>query len=134
MEFSTILIVALGGGLGAVFRYLIANVGQSLTTSDFPLGTLIVNIVGCALIGLVTALLAGSLIQHRETFRLLLIVGILGGFTTFSTFAIDTFELVEDGKTARAALYVLLSNGIGILAAFGFYRMGTILFQTTTSA
>jgi CrcB protein len=133
MEFTTLVTVAVGGGIGAVLRYLVANAGQSLTISGFPLGTLIVNIAGCALIGLVTALLIGPLLQHREFLRLLLIVGILGGFTTFSTFALDTFELFEDGRIRQAITYVVLSNAIGILAAWGFYRMGTILFLPTTS-
>ena len=131
MELSTLLVVALGGGIGAVLRYFIANIGQSLTISEFPLGTLIVNIIGCALIGLITALLIGPLSQYRELLRLLLIVGILGGFTTFSTFAIDTFELFEDGRIRQAMLYVVLSNVIGIFAAWGCYRIGTIYFQST---
>ena len=132
MEITTLLTVAIGGGIGAILRYLIANVGQSLTLSEFPLGTLIVNIAGCALIGLITALLIGPLSQHREFLRLLLIVGILGGFTTFSTFALDTFELFEDGRFGQAIIYVVLSNVIGIFAACGFYRIGTILFSPTT--
>ena len=132
MEFTTFLTVAVGGGIGAVLWYIIANAGQSLTISEFPLGTLIVNIVGCALIGFVTALLIGPLSQHRELLRLLLIVGILGGFTTFSTFALDTFDLFEDGRIRQAITYVVLSNTIGIFAAWCFYRMGTILFQPST--
>ena len=83
MELTTFFAVAVGGGTGAVLRYFIANVGQSWTPSNFPLGTLLVNIIGCALIGFVTALLIGPLSQHREFLRLVLIVGLLGGFTTF---------------------------------------------------
>ena len=132
MEFTTFLTVAIGGGIGAVLRYLVANTGQSLTISDFPLGTLIVNIVGCALIGFVTALLIGPLSQHRELLRLLLVVGILGGFTTFSTFALDSIELFEDGRIRQAISYVVLSNAIGIFAAWGFYHMGTMFFQSAT--
>jgi len=131
MELSTFFAVAIGGGLGAVLRYFVANIGQSWTHSEFPLGTLFVNIVGCALIGFVTALLIGPLSQHREFLRLLLIVGVLGGFTTFSTFALDTFELFEDGRIWQVTLYIVLSNVIGILAALGFYRVGTMLFQST---
>ncbi len=133
MEFSTIFAVAIGGSIGALLRYFIANIGQSWTPSDFPLGTLVVNIIGCALIGLITALLIGPLSQHREFLRLLLIVGILGGFTTFSTFALDTFELFEDGRMRYAVTYVALSNVFGILAAWGSYRFGYILFTTTTT-
>jgi CrcB protein len=132
MDFITLLTVAVGGGIGALLRYLVAGTGQSLTLSSFPLGTLIVNLVGCALIGLVTAFLIDSLAQHRELLRLFLIVGILGGFTTFSTFAMDTFELLEDGRIQQAILYVLLSNVIGILVAWGFYKAGTNIFQSST--
>jgi CrcB protein len=131
MEISTFIAIGVGGGTGAVLRYLIANIGQSWNPSGFPLGTLLVNIIGCALIGLVTAILIGPLSQHREFLRLLLIVGLLGGFTTFSTFALDTFELFEDGRLRQALMYILLSNVIGILAAWGSYRIGSILFTTS---
>ena len=131
MELSTFFAVAIGGGTGAVLRYLVANIGQSLTPSNFPLGTLIVNIIGCALIGFVTALLIGPLSQHREFLRLLLIVGVLGGFTTFSTFALDSFDLIEDGRIRQAMMYILLSNIVGLLVAWGSYKIGSILFTTT---
>ncbi len=134
MELTTLMTVAVGGGIGALLRYFVANAGQTLRISEFPLGTLIVNIVGCALIGLITALLIGPLMQHREFLRLFLIVGILGGFTTFSTFALDTFELLEDGRVQQAILYVLLSNVLGIFVAWGFYKVGTNIFQSTTPA
>ena len=128
MELSTITAIAFGGGFGALLRYFVANAGQSLTPSNFPLGTLIVNIAGCALIGFVTALLIGPLSANREFLRLLLIVGVLGGFTTFSTFGIDTIDLFEDGRIRQAIMYVLLSNILGIFSAFGCFRLGTILF------
>ncbi|MDP7005171.1 MAG: fluoride efflux transporter CrcB [Phycisphaerales bacterium] len=131
MEFSTFFAVAIGGGIGAVSRYLVANLGQSWTTADFPLGTLVVNIIGCALIGLVTALLIGPLAQHREFLRILLIVGVLGGFTTFSTFAIDSFELFEDGRVRQAVIYILLSNVVGIFVAWGSYKVGTTFLIST---
>ncbi len=133
MELSTFFAVAIGGGLGAVLRYFVANIGQSWTHSEFPLGTLFVNIVGCALIGFVTALLIGPLSQHREFLRILLIVGVLGGFTTFSTFALDAFELFEDGRIRQALMYVVLSNVFGILVAWGSYKFGSILLTTTTT-
>jgi CrcB protein len=133
MDFTSIAAIAIGGGTGAVLRYFIANAGQSLTPSGFPLGTLIVNVLGCALIGLVTALLIGPLASNREFLRLLLIVGVLGGFTTFSTFGLDTIDLFEDGQTKQAILYIVLSNVLGIVAAFSCFRLGTMLFQTTST-
>ncbi len=133
MELSTLFAVAFGGGLGALLRYFAANIGQSWTPSEFPLGTILVNIVGCSLIGFVTALLIGPLFQHREFLRLLLIVGVLGGFTTFSTFALDTFELLEDGRVQQAVMYVVLSNVLGILVAWGSYKFGSILFTAPST-
>jgi CrcB protein len=133
MESSTILAIALADGIGAVLRYFVANIGQSWTPSDFPLGTLVVNIIGCTCIGFVTALLIGPLYQHREFLRVVLIVGVLGGFTTFSTFALDTFELFEDGRVRQAIVYIALSNVFGLTAAWGTYRIGSILFTTTAT-
>ena len=115
--------------MGAVLRYLIANVGQSWTTSSFPVGTLIVNILGCAAIGLITAILISSQSQHREVLRLLLVVGVLGGFTTFSSFAFDTIELFDDGRSGQAMLYIMLTNILGIGSALLFYRGGSMLFN-----
>ena len=133
MELSTILFVALGGSIGSVLRYLIANMGQSWTTSSFPLGTLVVNVIGCAAIGLITALLIGPLSQHREILRLVLIVGVLGGFTTFSSFAFDSIELFDDGRSGQAMLYIIVTNVLGICAALLFYRGGTLLFDSSTA-
>ena len=86
-----------------------------------------------ALIGIVTALLIGPLEANREFLRLLLVVGILGGFTTFSTFGLETFDLFENGQIKQAIMYVVLSNALGILATFSCYRLGTILFQPTST-
>jgi len=133
MEFTTLLVVALGGSIGAVLRYVIANVGQSWTTSSFPIGTLVVNILGCAAIGLITAILISPLSQHREMLRLLIVVGVLGGFTTFSSFAFDSIELVDDGRSGQAMLYIILTNVLGIGAALLFYRGGMILFDKTAA-
>ena len=131
MEVTTIFLVAFGGGVGAILRYFLANVGQSFTRTSFPLGTLIVNVLGCALIGLISAMLIGPLAQHREMLRLLLIVGVLGGFTTYSSFALDSIELFDGGRIGQAVLYIVLSNTIGLCAAWGCYRWGSALFLTT---
>jgi CrcB protein len=133
MEFTTILVVALGGSIGAVLRYLIANVGQSWTASSFPFGTLIVNVLGCAAIGLITAMLISSQSQHREVLRLFLVVGVLGGFTTFSSFAFDSIELFEGNQGGQALLYILLTNILGIGAAWLFYRGGSMLYGGLTA-
>ena len=107
--FMTLTQVALGGAIGAVLRYL---TGLALA---FPFGTLAVNIVGSFLIGVLWVALA-----DRGPWAPLLITGILGGFTTFSAFSLDTLRLVDAGRAPMAALYVLASVTLSLGAcAFG---------------
>lgn len=110
------LAVAAGGAIGAVCRYLIGKL--TIGGNDgFPLKTFLVNIIGCFLIGLVAAL---ALKQFADSPRLVLFlkVGICGGFTTFSSFALETGGLIEKGAYLTAAAYVILSVAVGVLALF----------------
>ena len=106
---TTLFSVALGGALGASFRYL---VGLAVV---FPLGTLTVNVAGSFLIGVVWVLFAAKGLQHWLPF---VMTGVLGGFTTFSAFSMDTLRLVEDGKLGAAASYVIASVVLSLLAVF----------------
>lgn len=120
---SHILLVALGGALGSVTRYL-TGVGMTrLLGSGFPWGTLTVNIVGSFLIGFLVELLARKLNGAVEV-RLFLVVGFLGGFTTFSSFSLEALALFERGATASAATYVLTSLFISLAAVFGGLLLG----------
>jgi CrcB protein len=110
-----LLLIAVAGGTGAVLRYLVAGWGQKLTAGVFPLGTLVVNLVGCLGIGFLGTVFAGPLLV-REEYRVAILVGLLGGFTTFSTFGYETLALLEDREWAPAALNVVLSNGLGLAA------------------
>jgi CrcB protein len=104
-----------GGGLGAVLRFALALWVDERAQVSFPWGTLVVNVSGCFLIGLVATFAD----EHRMLtpgVRLFLIAGVLGGFTTFSTFGLETWRLVEEGLTAPAALNAVASLG-GSLAA-----------------
>lgn len=108
--------VAAGGAIGAVCRYLIGKL--PIGSSDgFPIKTFIVNIIGCFLIGFVAAL---ALKQFEDSPRLVLFlkVGICGGFTTFSSFALETGRLMENGAYLTAAIYVILSVAVGVLTMF----------------
>ena len=80
------------------------------------------NVTGCLVIGLLGALLSGPLLV-REEIRLAILVGLLGGFTTFSSFAFEAFALLNDGQWAQAGLDILLSNGLGLVAVWLGYRM-----------
>ncbi|MFQ5424395.1 MAG: fluoride efflux transporter CrcB [Phycisphaerae bacterium] len=118
-----IMMIGAGGGAGAVLRYLVSGWGQRLGGGVFPVGTLTVNVVGCLLIGFLAAAFAGPHLIRDEV-RLALMVGLLGGFTTFSSFGYETMALVNDGQWRYALLNVTLNNGLGLLAAWAGYRFG----------
>jgi CrcB protein len=115
-------LIAIGGAGGAVARYVLAGWGQRLTETAFPLGTLLVNLVGCLLIGIGAAIFAGPAIV-REEVRLGLLVGFVGGFTTFSTFGYESFALLSEREWWLATLNLLGSNVLGVLAVFMGYRV-----------
>lgn len=112
--------VAVGGALGSVARYLVGTLVQARAGAGFPVGTLLVNVTGSLLIGvLMRWATAGSAIGPEM--RVLLVTGICGGYTTFSTFSYETVALLEDGEHARALLYVVLSVALSLAAtAAGF--------------
>ena len=110
------LFVGLGGFIGAVCRYLIGLVPMK-AQPVFPVKTFLINIIGAFVIGLIAALAAknSSMDPHLILF---LKVGICGGFTTFSTFAFETTDLLQSGNTGTALLYAILSVVLGVLAVF----------------
>jgi CrcB protein len=117
-----LLWIAAGGAVGAVLRYVVAGLGQRLGNGSFPLGTMIANVTGCLLIGVLAALFADRLLV-REVHRTAVMVGLLGGYTTFSTFGLETFALINDGQFLRAATNVVLSVVLGLAAVWAGYRV-----------
>lgn len=115
------MLIATGGALGSVLRYGMQGWVQRATSADFPWGTLAVNVIGCILLGFLTAAFTGPILL-REEYRVGLTVGILGGFTTFSTFGLETFMLASDRQYWFAALNVLLSCGLGFFAVWAGHR------------
>lgn len=111
---SPLLLVMLGGALGSGGRYLTGRVMLDALGPGFPFGTLSVNWIGCLLMGVLAGVLAR--IGGGEGWRLFLGVGVLGGYTTFSAFSLDTITLIERGQVAMALGYVGLSL-LGSLAA-----------------
>jgi CrcB protein len=112
------LAIFVGGGLGAMLRYALGGWVQGLSGSFFPWGTLAVNASGCFAIGvLATWLEERSLLGSSA--RLFVLVGILGGYTTFSTFGFETWKLVESAQWLRAAANALGSVAIGLAAVVG---------------
>lgn len=126
MEFGKYVLIAFGGAAGAVARFVLASAGQRLTDSNFPLGTLIVNVAGCAAIGVAAAVLAGPSFG-REDQRLLLVVGFLGAFTTFSAFGFETFSLLAERAWWSAFANVAISNVAGLFAVWLGYRLTLVV-------
>ena len=104
-----VLLVALGGGIGSVLRYGTSLIAARWLGVDFPYGTLIVNVVGSFLIGVVQEL-AGETGMIREPTRLFLSAGVMGGFTTYSAFSYETVRLVQLGGVGRAVANVLVTT------------------------
>lgn len=112
---SRLLMIALGGGLGAVSRYGMSFWIQERVTGAFPYGTFIVNITGCLLMGIVmTRLNEGG--PASINWRFLVPIGFIGGYTTFSSFAFETFRLLEQGLPLVGLGYIVFSVTIGYLA------------------
>lgn len=110
------IVVGLGGFAGAVCRYLIGLIPLKETWS-FPVKTFAINIAGCFLIGLIAAI-AVKQIELPTRWILFLKVGVCGGFTTFSSYALESADLIKKGNTGVAVLYVVLSVVLGIAAVF----------------
>ncbi len=109
-----VLLAGLGSFIGGAGRYLLALPFQNKLIFYFPFGTLIANIAGCFLIGILFALAEKGAIATQG--RVFLITGILGGFTTFSSFSLETVEMFRDGYLMKAFLYILISVVVGLLA------------------
>ncbi len=111
-----LLLVGTGGFLGSVLRYLLSQSIQGKLVPHFPLGTLSVNLIGCFAIGAIFALTEKGTVGPE--WRLFLVTGICGGFTTFSAFSIETVALLRGGQMGYAFMYVTASVVLGLAATF----------------
>lgn len=116
MELIALIYVATGGAIGSLLRYLAMSFIARLTVTSFPYGTLTVNILGSFLMGVWIAVIANWLPERSRDLNLLFAVGLLGGFTTFSTFSLDVFYLFERGEYSQAGAYILGSVVLSVLA------------------
>jgi CrcB protein len=115
----TILAIALAGALGSVLRYLLGRYVQALTHLEFPIGTLMVNVVGCALVGAIARYFLNN--ETQPVMKAALVVGFCGGFTTFSSFGLETLALINSGNWPKAMGYVAASTAASLSAtALGF--------------
>jgi CrcB protein len=122
-SFLNITLVALGGAVGSVSRYLLGTWIQAASQSiDFPYGTLTVNLIGCFVIGLLSQLAEARGVFTPET-RALVFFGVLGGFTTFSSFGNDTINLLRDGETFNA----LANIGTNVVLGLALVWLGRMV-------
>ena len=120
MNLVVLLVIAVGGAIGSVCRYLMASGVQKVAHFAFPIGTLTVNIIGSMIVGLISGYIMNM--QTHPLIRPALIVGFCGGFTTFSTFSFETFGLIDGGEWGRALLYAVAS----VVACVGGAALGFV--------
>jgi len=120
-----ILLVGLGGAVGSILRYLTGYFMTKVSSSAFPMGTFLANIVGCFIIGMVYGL-AQRYGWFSDTWRLLLATGFCGGYTTFSAFAFENLSLMQSQQINTLIIYIISSLILGILAVF----LGMLLIKS----
>ncbi len=120
---NQLLVIAAGGAVGAVMRFVVSNGFYSMLGRDFPYGTLAVNVIGSFAMGI------GYILMIERTgispeWRAVLLVGFLGAFTTFSTFSIETLNLIESGELLKAGMNMILSVLLCLIAVWGGVLIG----------
>lgn len=121
------LSIGIGGGIGALLRYAVSTYTYKFLDGIFPWGTLVVNLSGCFCIGFLWCIFERYVISPNA--RMFLFVGILGGFTTFSSYGIETFNLLRDGESKMAAFNVLSSNVLGIACVFAGFAVSAAVLK-----
>jgi CrcB protein len=115
---KNILLIFFGAGLGGVLRYWLSSGVHAIVGKEFPYGTLFVNVTGSLFMGILFVLIMDRFDGHGPQLRSLLLIGLLGGYTTFSSFSIETLHLIENGQWSSALMNVLLSTLLCIAAAW----------------
>lgn len=113
----TLLVIALGGGIGSVLRFLTTNLVQKYCPTVFPLATLVINVLGCLLIGIVVGLLEKHQLSNSNL-KWFLVTGICGGYTTFSAFGYENISLFQSNNSGLAFLYISASVVSGLFAVW----------------
>lgn len=120
---KVILLVGLGGAMGSILRYSTTLIAEKWHLNNAFIATLIVNLIGCLLIGIFFSSFENKGIIDNNL-KLLLITGFCGGYTTFSTFSLENIQLIQSGQIAQAVLYILTSVLIGIVAVWAGLSLG----------
>lgn len=124
---NKIFLVGFGGFVGSILRYLLSGfIHKLFDLSNFPLGTLLVNVSGCFIIGFLNGLAENHSLFSPE-FRILVFIGLLGSFTTFSTFGYEVFNFARDGQMLFSVLNLVLHLGLGLGFVWGGYSVSKII-------
>lgn len=124
---NRILLIGLGGGVGSILRYLLSVSVYKLLRPNFPYGTLTVNALGSFLIGFLFVFLLDRFGGRTDQLRSLLIIGFLGGFTTFSSFSIETINLLENGEIYYGCLNIIISLFLCLSLTWGGIMLGRLV-------
>lgn len=122
-------LVFIGAGFGGVCRFVLGSLIISIMGKNFPWATMSINLIGSFLMGFLFVLISNRLADLTPLLTPLILVGILGGFTTFSSFSIETLKLIQNGKLAYALTYVLISTTLGVSFAGLGYTIAQKVFH-----
>ena len=126
---QNLLIIGIGGFIGAISRYWISGAVQNLSKSyNFPYGTMSVNLLGCFVIGILIQLVEYRGLFSPET-RLFVFIGLLGGFTTFSTFALETTNLLRESQWLQGFTNIMITNGFGLLLVLAGRALSQLIWR-----
>lgn len=121
-----LFLIGLAGFVGTLTRYGLSGMIAKRYGETFPLGTLAVNLIGCFLVGLLFYLMQERFLVNQNV-RTIVLIGLLGGFTTFSSLGLQTFTLLQDGEFGFAALNLAASNFFGLLLVWAGYALAKVL-------
>jgi len=121
-----LLLIGFAGFIGTLGRYWLSGIVARRYGETFPFGTLTVNLVGCFIVGLLFYLMQERYLVN-ENVRSIVLIGLIGGFTTFSSLGLQTFTLLRDNEIALAALNIIASNVLGLLLVWAGYTLGKAL-------
>jgi fluoride exporter len=122
-----LVLIGIGGAIGAVSRYIVSGLDYKYSYGIFPVSTLVVNLSGSLIIGFLWGLF--EVFSVSSNIRMFIFIGILGGFTTFSSFALENFNLLRDGEGNIVLMNILLSNLFGILLVYAGYTLAKIVIN-----
>ena len=122
---SNLVLVALFGAIGSLFRFILIQVTPKVTFINFPIGTVIVNLIGSFLIGIVASLFEKQLLSNE--LRSFIVFGFLGGFTTFSAFTYEVFNLLKTGNYLNLFIYLFLSIIVSLILFYIGYKIVKII-------